>query len=70
MEAYSTKLRELVLGAYEVGKKTKEIAGMFKVSVSWARGVKRRCRESGLRGVIQPGCHHNRLRRILQSLWL
>ena len=53
MEAYSNKVRELVLGAYDEGTKTKEIALTFKVSRSWARRVKQRLREHGLRGSIQ-----------------
>lgn len=53
MEAYSNKVRELVLDAYEEGTKTKEIARTFKVSRSWARRVKQRLREQGLRGSIQ-----------------
>ena len=53
MEAYSNKVRELVLGSYAEGIKTKEIAGKFKVSRSWARRVKQRLREHGLRGSIQ-----------------
>jgi transposase len=53
MEAYPTKVRELVLGAYDQGTETKEIAETFKVSRSWARRVKQRLRERGLRGAIQ-----------------
>ena len=53
MEAYSNKVRELVLSAYDDGTKTKEIARTFKVSRSWARRVKQRLREQGLRGSIQ-----------------
>jgi transposase len=53
MEAYSTKIRELVLGAYDIGKKTKEIARLFKVSCAYARRVKQRLRETGVRGVLQ-----------------
>ena len=53
MEAYPTKVRELVLGAYEQGFKTKEIAKRFNVAPAWCRGVKQRLREHGLRGVIQ-----------------
>lgn len=53
MEAYSTKVRELVLGAYDQGTKTKGIAETFKVSRSWARRVKQRLRECGLRTAIQ-----------------
>jgi transposase len=53
MEAYSAKVRELVLGAYDEGMETKEIAERFKVSRSWARRVKQRLREDGLRIAIQ-----------------
>jgi transposase len=53
MEAYSAKVRELVLGAYDEGTETKEIAERFKVSRSWARRVKQRLREDGLRTAIQ-----------------
>jgi transposase len=53
MEAYPSKVREQVLGAYEQGIKTKEIAGRFGVGPAWCRGVKQRLREQGLRGVIQ-----------------
>jgi transposase len=53
MEAYPTKVRELVLGAYDEGTETKQIAEQFKVSRSWARRVKQRLREQGLRGAIQ-----------------
>ena len=53
MEAYSTKVRELVLEAYEQGTETMEIAEDLKVSRSWVRRVKQRLREHGLRGAIQ-----------------
>ena len=53
MEAYPTKVREQVLGAYEQGIKTKEIARRFGVGPAWCRGVKQRLREHGVRGVIQ-----------------
>jgi transposase len=53
MEAYPTKVREQVLGAYEQGGKTKKIAKRFGVGPAWCRGVKQRLRERGLRGVIQ-----------------
>jgi transposase len=49
MEAYSSKVRELVLDAYDQGVPTKQIAERFKVSRSWARRVKQRLREHGLR---------------------
>ena len=42
MDAYSVKLRELVLDAYRQGLKTKAIAERFKVSGSWARRVRLR----------------------------
>lgn len=53
MEAYPAKVRELVLGAYEQGMRTKKIAQTFNVSRSWARRVRQRLREEGLRTAIQ-----------------
>src|ERR1019366_2927268 len=53
MEAYPSKVREQVLGAYEQGMKTSEIARRFGVGPAWCRGVKQRLREQGLRGVIE-----------------
>jgi transposase len=53
MEAYSTKVRELVLEAYDQGTETMEIAETYKVSRSWARRVKQRLREHGVRIAIQ-----------------
>lgn len=53
MEAYPTKVRELVLGAYDDGVVTAEIVGRFKVSPSWARRVSQRWREEGLRVATQ-----------------
>ena len=55
MEAYPSKVRELVLGAYEEGLATKQIAERFKVSRSWARRVRQRFREHGLRGAREQG---------------
>ena len=52
MEAYPSKVRELVLDAYDAGLRTKEVATRFKVSPSWARRVKQRLRERGLRAVL------------------
>lgn len=52
MEAYPSKVRELVLDAYDAGLRTKEIAARFKVSPSWARRVKQRLRERGLRSAL------------------
>ena len=42
---YSQDLRERVLGAYDRGKQTKEIAQTFAVSPAWARRVKQVRRE-------------------------
>lgn len=53
MEAYPTKVREQVLGAYERGMKTKQIAERFGVGPAWCRGVKQRLREQGLRCAIE-----------------
>lgn len=53
MEAYPTKVRELVLGAYDQGMGTKDIAETFEVSPSWARRVRQRLREQGLRTAIR-----------------
>ena len=44
---YSQDLRDRVLGAYDRGMKTKQIADLFQVSRSWARRVKQRRRETG-----------------------
>lgn len=42
---YSQDLRKRVLGAYDQGKQTKEIAQTFAVSPAWARRVKQVRRE-------------------------
>ena len=57
MEALPSKLRELVLDAYEAGTATKEIAQRFKVSRSWARRVKQRLRERGQRAAAVQAKH-------------
>ena len=44
---YSQDLRDRVLLAYDRGMKTKQIATTFSVSMSWARRVKQRRRETG-----------------------
>lgn len=49
MDALPSKLRELVLDAYEAKMPTKQVAERFKVSPAWARRVKQRLRERGLR---------------------
>jgi transposase len=58
MEAYPQKIRELILGAYERGLETSEIAEKYEVSPSWSRRVKQRLREFGSREGIQQkhGC--------------
>jgi transposase len=53
MEAYPQKIRELVLGAYERGLPTAEIALKFEVSRSWARRVKQRLQEFNVREATQ-----------------
>jgi len=53
MEAYPTKVRELVLDGYEQGLDTEEIAGRLKVSPSWARRVRQRWQEQGIRTAIE-----------------
>ena len=53
MEAYPAKVREQVLGAYDMGMKTKAIAERFGVGRAWCRGVKQRLREQGLRCSIE-----------------
>ena len=45
--AYAQDLRDRVLGAYDRGMATKQIATLFQVSSSWARRVKQRRRELG-----------------------
>ncbi len=44
---YSQDLRDRVLGAYERGMQTRQIAELFAVSRAWARRVRQRFRESG-----------------------
>jgi transposase len=53
MEAYSDKLRELVLECYDEGLGTPEIAKRFKVSDDWARKVRRRMLDLGIRTAIK-----------------
>jgi len=44
---YSQDLRDRVLGAYDRGMQTKEIAENFDVCPAWARRIKQRRRETG-----------------------
>jgi transposase len=53
MEAYSDKLRELVLECYDKGMETSVIAKRFKVSCDWVRRVKRRWLQNDIRTVIK-----------------
>src|ERR1700683_5325663 len=45
--SYSQDLRERVLGCYDRGMTTKQIADVLDVSPAWARRVKQRRREDG-----------------------
>jgi len=44
---YPQELRDRVLGAYDRGMQTKQIAEVFAVCPAWARRVKQRRRETG-----------------------
>ena len=44
---YSQDFRDRVLGAYDRGMRTRDIAEVFQISPSWARRIKQRRRESG-----------------------
>jgi transposase len=44
---YPQELRDRVLGAYDRGMKTKQIADTFAVCPAWARRLKQRRRETG-----------------------
>ena len=52
---YSQDLRDRVLGAYDRGMQTKEVAETFAVCPSWARRVKQRRRETGETTPRRPG---------------
>ena len=52
---YSQDLRDRVLGAYDRGMRTKQIAEMFGVSPSWARRVKQQRRELGRTTALPRG---------------
>jgi transposase len=53
MEAYSQKMREVVLESYAQGLKTNVIAKQLKVHPSWVRRVKQRWQELRLRNAIK-----------------
>ena len=57
MEALPSKLRELVLDAYDAGLKTKEVVKRYKVSPAWARRAKQRLRERGQRAAAVQAKH-------------
>ena len=57
MEALPSKVRELVLEAYEQGTPTKEVAARFRVSASWCRRVKQHFRERGQRAARVQSKH-------------
>lgn len=52
---YSQDLRDRVLGAYDRGMTTKEIAEALEVSPAWARRVKQRRRETGRTSALPRG---------------
>ena len=53
MEAYSDKLRELVLDCYDKEMDSSVIAKRFKVSCDWVRRVKRRYLQDDIRTAIK-----------------
>lgn len=53
--AFSQDLRDRVLGAYDRGMRTKDIARTFAVCPAWARRVKQRRREFGETGPRRRG---------------
>lgn len=57
MEALPSKLRDLVLDAYDAGLKTKEVVERYKVSPAWARRAKQRLRERGQRAAAVQAKH-------------
>jgi|tagenome__1003787_1003787.scaffolds.fasta_scaffold20400403_1 transposase len=57
MEALPSKLRELVLDAYDAGLKTAEVVKRYKVSPAWARRVKQQFRERGQRTATVQAKH-------------
>src|SRR5215203_7500084 len=57
MEALPSKVRALVLDAYDAGLKTKEVAKRYKVSPAWARRVKQYFRERGQRTALVQSKH-------------
>jgi transposase len=57
MEALPSKVRELVLDAYDAGLKTKEVVKRYKVSPAWARRAKQHFRERGQRAALVQSKH-------------
>ncbi len=67
---YSDDLRDRVLGAYDRGMATKQIAEIFQVSPAWARRVKQLRRETGrVRPLPQGGKRGRKIdRQVLAGL--
>jgi len=53
--AYSQDLRDRVLGCYDRGMSTKQIADVLIVSPAWARRVRQQRRETGQTSARPPG---------------
>jgi transposase len=70
---YPQSLRDRVLGAYDRGLKTKQIAEVLQVSPAWARRVKQRRRETGqttarpMGGITVVKIEMERLRELVQQ---
>jgi transposase len=72
-KSYPQELRDRVLGAYDRGMKTKQIADTFQVCPAWARRVKQRRRETGetaprpMGGVTVVKIEMERLRELVRQ---
>ena len=70
---YPQELRDRVLGAYDRGMKTKQIAEVFAVCPAWARRIKQRRRETGettprpMGGVTVVKIQMDRLRELVRQ---
>ena len=70
---YPQELRDRVLGAYDRGMKTKQIAEVFAVCPAWARRIKQRRRETGettprpMGGVTVVKIEMERLRELVRQ---
>ena len=63
MEAYSMDLRRRILKDADAGISTRKVATKYRVSESWVRRLKQRCRENG---EVAPRSSRNRR----QPKWL